>query len=124
MKRRAFFLFCSLVLGLFAAGSLFAAGAGDAKARMRERVPAVDRLKLAEAVGENNQGFLEVRKNEGDAAAVVAAENKDRSEVFGDTASRAGSTAAAVGKSFARQIAASSASGVWVQKDSGAWAKK
>lgn len=124
MNRRFFLFLCPLVVGLFASTSLFAAGASEAKARMRERVPAVDRLKLAEAVGENNQGFLEVRKNEGDAAAVVAAENKDRAEVFGETAARAGSTAAAVGKTFARQIAASSAAGVWIQKEDGSWVKK
>ena len=124
MNRRTFFLFCSLLVTVFASGSLWAAGANEAKARMRERVAAVDRLKIAEAVGENNQGFLEVRKNEGDAAAIVAAENKDRSEVFSDTAARTGSTAAVVGKAFARQIAASSSAGVWIQKDNGAWAKK
>jgi uncharacterized protein len=124
MNRRSFLVICSLVAGLFASGSLFAAGANEAKGRMRERVSAVDRLKLAEAVGENNQGFLEVRKNEGDAAAVVAAENKDRAEVFADTATRTGSTASAVGKTFARQIAASSAAGVWVQKEDGTWSRK
>ena len=124
MNRRTFFLFCSIFITVFASGSLLAAGANEAKARMRERVAAVDRLKIAGAVGENNQGFLEVRKSEGDAAAVVAAENKDRSEVFSDTAARTGSTAAAVGKSFARQVASSSAAGVWIQNDSGAWAKK
>lgn len=101
-----------------------AAGAGEAKARMRERVPSIDQLKLAEAVGENNRGFLEVRKADGNAAAVVEAENRDRSEVFRETAARAGSSAEAVGRSFARQIAAASAPGVWLQKDDGSWYKK
>lgn len=124
MKHRVLLLIGSLLIGLFGATSLFAAGAGEAKARMRERVPVIDQLKLAEAVGENNQGFLEVRKAEGDAAAVVAAENKDRTEVFADTAARAGSTAAAVGKAFAKQIAAGSAAGVWIQREDGSWYKK
>lgn len=124
MKHRILFFICSLMVGLFSTGSVFAADASEAKARMRERVPAIDQLKLAEAIGENNQGFLEVRKGEGDAAAVVAAENKDRGEVFSDTAARTGSTAAAVGRSFARQIAASSTAGVWLQRDDGTWYKK
>ena len=91
---------------------------------MRERVPAIDRLKLSEAVGENNRGLLEVRKPGGDAAAIVEAENQDRVTVFADTASRAGSSADAVGRAFARQVAAASAAGVWLQREDGAWYKK
>jgi uncharacterized protein YdbL (DUF1318 family) len=76
-------------------------------------------------VGENNRGFLELRKA-GDASgsAAVAAENQDRAVVFADAAARAGSTADAVGRTFARQIAAASASGVWVQREDGSWYKK
>jgi uncharacterized protein len=124
MNARIIFLVVAF-LGLFAGASLFAAdAANDAKARMRDRVPALDRLKLAEAVGENNRGFVEVRKAEGDAAAVVAAENADRAAVFNDTASRTGSTPDVVGRSFAKQIAAASAPGVWIQREDGNWAKK
>lgn len=111
----------SLMVGLPAVS---AAGVGEAKARMRERVSSIDQLKLAEAVGENNRGYLEVRKAGGDAAAVVAAENRDREDVFKETAARAGSSAEAVGRAFARQIAAASKSGVWLQKDDGSWYKK
>jgi uncharacterized protein YdbL (DUF1318 family) len=124
MNQRLFFFVCSLLLGVFSSATLFAAAGGEAKTRMRERVPVIDQLKLSEAVGENNQGFLEVRKAGGDAAAVVAAENKDREELFAETATRTGSTATAVGKSFARQIAARSPAGVWLQHEDGTWHKK
>jgi uncharacterized protein len=99
-------------------------GAAGAKARMRQRVPQLDQLKLAEAVGENNRGFVEVRKPEGDAASVVEAENRDRTEVFGETARNTGSSPDAVGRAFAKQIAAASARGVWVQREDGSWQKK
>ena len=124
MKSRILLLVLSCLSLFVGLPAVSAASAGDAKARMRERVSSIDELKLAEAVGENNRGFLEVRKSEGDAAAVVEAENKDRTEVFQATAARAGSTADAVGRAFARQIAAASKPGVWLQKDDGSWYKK
>ena len=114
-------VFASLVC-LVAPAVLPAATPAEAKAHMRERVPAIDKLKLAEAVGEDNRGFLAARKPEADA--VVAAENQDRAAVFADTAARAGSTADAVGKAFARQVAAASAAGVWLQREDGTWYKK
>jgi uncharacterized protein YdbL (DUF1318 family) len=124
MNRR-FFLFLFALLASFALpAGLSAADAGAAKARMRDRVGQIDQLKMAEAVGENNRGFLEVRKNDGGASGVVQAENADRSAVFADTASRTGSSADAVGRAFAKQIAAASARGVWIQREDGSWAKK
>lgn len=118
--------FLSLLLAttIVAVAPAIAADAAAARARMRERVSAVDQLKLAGAVGENNRGFLEVRADQGDAGAVVSAENADRREVFAETAARVGSTADAVGRAFAKQIAAASAAGVWVQRETGEWTRK
>jgi uncharacterized protein YdbL (DUF1318 family) len=123
MNRRLFLsLFC-VFLGLASVSGLRAAdAAADAKARMRQRVGEIDRLKLSEAIGENNRGFLEARKPE--AASVVDAENKDRSAVFAESAARANSTADAVGRAFAKQVAAASARGVWIQREDGSWQKK
>lgn len=125
MNRRVF-LFLFALVACFAGRSVLLAadGAAEAKARMRDRVGAIDRLKLAEAIGENNRGYLEVRKPEGDAAAVADAENRDRAIVFAETASRTGSTADAVGRAFAKQVAAASAPGVWIQREDGTWVKK
>lgn len=102
----------------------FADDLASAKAGMRERVPAIDKLKLAGSVGEDNRGYLAVRSPSDEAAAVVAAENADRRIVFSDTAARTGATLDAVGRAFARQIAAASAPGVWVQRADGQWYRK
>ncbi len=122
MKRHLFPLLLASFACLVAPAVLSAATPAEAKAHMRERVPAIDKLKLSESVGENNRGFLEARKP--DAEAVVAAENADRAVVFADAASRAGSSADAVGRAFARQVAAASAPGVWLQSEDGKWYRK
>lgn len=118
------FLSALLATAVVCVAPAIAADANAAKARMRERVPVIDRLKVSESVGENNRGFLEVRPGGGEAAAVVSAENADRQEVFADTASRTGSSAEVVGRSFAKQIAAASAPGVWIQRENGQWYRK
>lgn len=118
------FLSALLATAVVCVAPAIAADANAAKARMRERVSVIDRLKVSESVGENNRGFLEVRPGGGEAAAVVSAENADRQEVFADTASRTGSSAEVVGRSFAKQIAAASAPGVWIQRENGQWYKK
>jgi uncharacterized protein len=123
MNRR-FFLLLFTALAVAVPGSLFAADVAGAKTRMRERVPAIDQLKLAEAVGENNRGFLELRKPDNAASSVVEAENRDRAVVFSDTASRTGGTSDAVGRTFAKQVAAASSPGVWLQAEDGRWYKK
>lgn len=124
MNRRFFLLLFAFLTCAALPGALSAADAGQAKARMRDRVGSIDQLKLAEVVGENNRGFLEVRKSDGGAGAVVEAENQDRAAVFSETASRTGSSSEAVGRAFAKQIAAASARGVWVQREDGSWQKK
>ena len=122
MKRLFFLLLIACVACVFGGSSLLASDAAQAKARMRDRVGEIDRLKLAEALGENNRGFLEARKPEG--AAVADAENRDRAAVFNDTAGRTGASPDAVGRAFAKQVAAASAPGVWIQREDGSWVKK
>ncbi|MCC6415971.1 MAG: YdbL family protein [Opitutaceae bacterium] len=97
---------------------------GAIKARMNQRLAQLDQLKASGAIGENNQGYVEVRADGGDAAAVVAAENADRRVVYTAIASQAGASADQVGRARARQIAAGSAPGVWLQDESGRWYKK
>jgi uncharacterized protein YdbL (DUF1318 family) len=113
-----------LALGFVLAPLARAQDLGAIKQRMEARISALDALKSSGAVGENNQGLVEVREAQGDAAAVVAAENADRQAVYEAIARKTGSSAAAVGGARAKQIAAGSKSGVWVQKEDGSWAKK
>lgn len=113
-----------LALGLALAPLARAQDLGAIKQRMEARIATLDALKNGGAVGETNQGLVEVRTAKGDAAAVVAAENADRLGVYEVIARKTGSTVAAVGGARAKQIAAGSKAGVWVQKEDGSWAKK
>jgi uncharacterized protein YdbL (DUF1318 family) len=116
-------LFASLCFVVVSA--LAAESAADIRRRMEQRLPAIDRLKTAEAVGENNRGFLEVRgSGAADAASVVSEENRDREAVYAHIAKETGATADSVGRARAKQIATNSRGGVWVQDASGAWKKK
>ena len=119
MKTRLFTLFAALCL---VAVTAFAESAGDIRRRMEQRLPQIDQLKAQEIIGENNRGFIEERKAGG--GSTVADENRDREAVYALIAKETGASAEAVGRARAKQIAANSASGVWVQDESGAWKKK
>lgn len=114
------------------AGALFLATAavraqdlGAVRARMEQRLSRVDALKARGALGENNRGFLEVRGGrDEEAAALAAEENRDRETVYAAIAKQTGSTPAAVGAARAKQIAANSAAGVWLQRENGEWYRK
>lgn len=114
-------ILCSLGLAL---PVLRAEDLGTVKVRMNQRLSDIDRLKASGAVGENNRGFLEERGGGSSAGSVVSAENSDREVVYAAIAKQTGSSADTVGRARARQIAAGSAAGVWLQNDSGSWYKK
>jgi uncharacterized protein YdbL (DUF1318 family) len=113
----------AFVLGIAAVTAL-AEDLGSVKARMNQRLAQLDQFKSSGAVGENNRGFVEVRGGSGDASSVVSAENADREVVYAAIAKQTSATAEQVGRARARQIAAASAKGVWLQKDDGSWYKK
>ncbi len=121
---RRLFILCTALGALFATTAVFAESARDIQHRMAQRLAQVDDLKARGAVGENNRGLLEVRDGGGNAATVVADENRDREAVYALIARETGSSADAVGRARAKQIAASSRGGVWVQDETGAWKKK
>lgn len=115
---------CLAAVSLLAVAAV-AESAGDIRRRMEQRLGAIDTLKAQEAVGENNRGFLEVPPaGKGGAGNVVAEENRDREAVYALIAKETGATADAVGRARARQIAAGSRAGVWIQDEGGAWKKK
>ncbi len=126
--KTSFVRMCGLMLALMLGVGVVAVRAaedlGAVKARMNQRLSQVDQLKASGAIGENNRGYLDVRDGGGDAANVVSAENRDREVVYAEIAKRAGSSAEQVGKARARQIAANSAAGVWLQREDGSWYKK
>ncbi|WP_221029822.1 YdbL family protein [Actomonas aquatica] len=114
----------------FLAFVLFAAGAVaqdmDAlRDRMKERLPRIDELKAQGVIGETHDGLLAVRTgNDRQVSQLVAGENADRKSVYEAIAKRAGASADKVAQARARQIAAGSASGVWLQDASGEWYRK
>ena len=96
---------------------------GAVRSRMEQRLSRIAALRAGGGSGENNQGFLEVR-TAGEATAVAADENKDRAAVYAELAKRTGASADSVGRARAKQIAANSAAGVWLQRESGEWYQK
>jgi uncharacterized protein YdbL (DUF1318 family) len=122
MKTRLILLFTALCLLTVSA---FAESATDIRRRMEQRLPALDKMKAVEAIGENNRGFVEVRGNAAAGAGpLVAEENRDREAVYALIAQETGASPDSVGKARAKQIASNSRSGVWVQDESGLWKKK
>lgn len=117
---RVLLILCSLAFALPLAR---AQDLSAVKARIDQRLPHLDSLKSSGAIGENNQGFVEVRNASGDAASVVQAENADRHTVYAEIAAKNGTTAEAVGRARARHIAKNSGSGVWVQQPDGSWVR-
>jgi len=113
------------ILIMFSAATLARAeDLNTVRARMEQRIGQLDSLKKSGAIGENNRGLVEVRAAAGDAAGVVAAENADRETVYAELARKTGTSADQVGRARARQIAANSANGVWLQNESGKWYQK
>ena len=117
-------LLCAALFTLAAPLTAQAQSARELQGRMAQRLPQIDELKAAGALGENNRGYLEVREDKANAAALAADENRDREAVYALIARETGSSADNVGRARAKQIAAQSKSGVWVQDESGAWRKK
>src|SRR4051812_10908737 len=122
MKLTSFFRLCllALALGLPAATTVRAQNEEQIKARMSQRLSAVDALKDRQVVGENNRGLLEPRGQlAGPDQQIMSEENADRSAVYNALASKTGTTADAVGRQRAQQIAVRSKRGVWLQDPSG-----
>jgi len=122
-RLRFLFMVAALMLG---AGTIEirADDLGAVKARMTQRLSTLDRLKASGVIGENNRGLLELRGGDADAGDAVAAENRDRNMVYAAIAKQTGTSADQVARARARQIAAGSARGVWLQKDDGSWYRK
>ncbi|MFZ5563089.1 MAG: YdbL family protein [Thermodesulfobacteriota bacterium] len=124
MKNR-FRVFCILIAAIsLVFASLTLAGEAEIKARMQERLPAINDLKAQGAIGENNQGLLEVRDAGGKGNDVVTAENSDRMAVYQAIARKTGATVEQVGSRRALQIREAAAPGTWIQGDDGKWQKK
>jgi len=121
MSLRLFTFFTALCL---LTASVFAENATAIRARMEQRLAALDKLKAEEVIGENSRGFVELRGDAAKAGSLVTEENRDREAVYAIIAKETGSSPESVGRARAKQISANSRSGVWVQDESGKWLKK
>jgi uncharacterized protein len=113
-----------IVALVFTAAMVPAQDLGAVRARMAERLPQIDALKAAGAIGEDNKGYVAVREAKDNAAQAVSAENADRRAVYDSIAKQTGSSADVVGRQRAQRIAAQSAAGVWLQREDGNWYRK
>lgn len=120
-QKKSILPFILIVIFLFT--SLCVAAEGI-KERMKARLPTITSLKSSGVVGENNQGFLEVRvkdKNPGD---IINDENSDRREVYSAIAKQQNVTAELVGRRRAKQIEEIAEPGTWLQRQDNSWYKK
>ena len=101
--------------------------AAGAKSRMAARLGTINAVKISQAVGENNQGYLAILKAgdlTADEKAAIQQENSDRKMVYEYIAGKTRSTPELVGQRRAKMIADQSAAGVKVQDTAGNWQTK
>lgn len=111
----------TLLVGVF---SLNAASKSEIIARMKQRLPVIEKLKDAGVVGENNLGFLVVRDNSADTKNAVDTENNDRKQVYAAIGAKNGTNADLVGKRRALKIAEIAKPGQWLQNERDEWYQK
>ena len=122
MNRRTFthWIFIALTALVFVGGL-----SANPQQRIKERLPALDALKQEGKVGENNLGYVEARGSvTPEQRTLIAAENKDREELYGLVGQRSGQSVEEVGKQRAVRITQIAASGVWLQDSRGRWYQK
>jgi len=116
----------SLLLLAFSLFTLqaWAAGAADIKERMRQRLPAINALKDQGVIGEDSQGYLQIRGSDQSQKGLLAAENQDRRAVYQAIANKEGVQPGLVGQRRAQQIEEIGKAGHWFQKPDGTWRQK
>ena len=102
----------------------FAQDAKELKARMLERIPAIQVLKSKGIIGENNLGYLQFVSSGKEQEGLVNSENTDRKAVYTSIANQQGASADLVGKRRAIQIAETARAGEWLQDNTGKWYQK
>ncbi len=81
-------------------------------------------LRASGAAGEGYDGYARARKAGGDVSSVVDAVNAKRRSIYQQRASEQGTTAAQVGRVYAKEIFAKVPAGTWLMMESGQWTRK
>ena len=125
-------VFAAAALALIAGFSVLPAPlqaqtAQQIKTNMKNRAPALDKLKDQGAVGESNTGFLVVLQQTAvspEDVKTVEAENADRTLVYKAIAKKQGTTVELVGQRRALQLHEKARQGAMIQNEKGEWVKK
>jgi len=105
--------------------ALMGGTAEDATFRMKDRLEQIDSMKASGSVGENVEGFLEVRSALGPRqTSMIEAENADRLIVYKEVSKKTKQPVESVGQQRALRIAEIARSGVWLEKPGGEWYQK
>ncbi|MBI4403487.1 MAG: YdbL family protein [Deltaproteobacteria bacterium] len=113
---------CSI--SIFVACLMFSSMARADVETMRKRVPQIAEMKDKGLIGEQPDGYLGVIKAEGEARAVVDAENRDRREEYEKRASSQGKTVDVLAKVLGEARIRDEKPGRFVRTESGEWVKK
>ena len=106
------------------AGFAILADAGI-KDRLAKRLPAINKMKDAGLLGENNKGYLEEKgKLSPENKKVIEEENADRKKIYAMLAKKTGQSVDLIQKRRAAQLIKNSKAGIWLQKPDGVWYKK
>jgi uncharacterized protein YdbL (DUF1318 family) len=116
-------LLCFLSLLFLFAATVSAQDMQQIKARMVERKPTLDAMKASGAIGEGNDGYVQIRQPGANAKAVNE-ENADRKAVNAVIAKKEGTSVEQVSKTAAKRLRDFAAPGHWIQKDDGSWVQK
>jgi hypothetical protein len=125
MKKLSIFLSFTIACFLLGASHSSAQDEASLKKSIMQRVSSIDSLKLSGKIGENNAGILAQRAAlSADQTTLMNAENKDRLALYGILAKRLKLSVKVVGQGRAEELRKKSASGVWLQDNSGKWYKQ
>jgi len=123
MTRRSLCILLATSFILACAG-LAPAAADGLKARMKARLPKIQRLKAQGVIGEGSDGYLHLRRPDPQAKALVEAENRDRNTVYALIAKKTNAPADLVARRRAAQLFSQAAPGHWLRRDDGSWFQK
>ena len=92
----------------------------------KDRFADLRALKSSGAIGENNHGYVEVLKNEGQAQSIVAQENSDRGVIYKTIAQQNGLEGAlsTIESAFVQVQSEKAESGDKIQTQDGCWVTK
>ncbi len=113
-------------LTIFALLCTLNAQAGSGKvimARMKARLPEINKLKTQGIIGETKDGFIAFIKDQQNSE-LLKAENSDRKKVYAAIGRQQGADPTLVGQRRALQIAKKAKPGTWLQNKDGKWYKK